>query len=45
VFDIILKHVKWILIDELIENYGSDIFKNIDINTLKGKTIAKIIWE
>jgi hypothetical protein len=45
IFDILIKNVKQLLIQELKRKYGNDIFNGIDIRTIRGKTIGKILWE
>jgi hypothetical protein len=44
IYDILIKNVKWLLIYELKNKYGNDLFNNICVNTMRGKTIAKLIW-
>lgn len=43
IFDILLKNIKSFFIQELINEYGIELFKNIDIQTIRGKTIAKLL--
>lgn len=43
IYDSLIKNVKPLLIEELEYTYGKQHFKGIDFNTLKGKTLAKIL--
>lgn len=43
IYDILIRHVKWLLIDEIKNEYGEDIFKGIGLETLRGKTLAKLL--
>lgn len=44
IYDYLIKNVRCLLVDELKNTYGDDIFKNICLNTIRGKTIAKLLW-
>lgn len=43
VYDILIRHVKWLLVDEIKHTYGSNIFDTVSIDTLRGKTVAKLL--
>lgn len=44
IYDILIKNVRWLLIYEIKNKYGNDVFNNICVNTMRGKTISKLVW-
>lgn len=44
IYDCLINNVKELFINQITNRYGIEIFNNIDINTIKGKTIAKVIF-